>query len=165
MTEVSCTEHSCEYFSPIGRLVLRSDGEKLTELILSNDAVSGISDSALAQTKRWLDIYFSGSIPQFTPPMSYDGTSFRKLIWDMLSEIPYGKTVTYGELAKKAAVKLQKSKMSAQAVGGAVGRNPICIIIPCHRVIGSDGSLVGYGYGTDIKRYLLEFEKKNITEV
>lgn len=162
---MSCTEHSCEYFSPVGRIVLRSDGERLTELILSDDAVSGVSDNALSITKRWLDIYFSGKISHFTPPMSYDGTPFRKLIWDMLLTIPYGETVSYGELARRAAVRLQKSKMSAQAVGGAVGRNPICIIIPCHRVIGSDGSLVGYGYGTEIKKYLLEFEKKNITEV
>ena len=162
---MSCTEHSCEYFSPVGRIVLRSDGERLTELILSDDAVSGVSDSALSITKRWLNIYFSGKIPHFTLPMSYDGTPFRKLIWDMLLTIPYGETLSYGELAGRAAVRLQKSKMSAQAVGGAVGRNPICIIIPCHRVIGSDGSLVGYGYGTEIKKYLLEFEKKNITEV
>ena len=109
-------------------------------------------------TALWLDEYFSGKIPNFLPPIDYEGTEFQKIVWDELLKIPYGKTVSYGDLAKTVALKRGKAKMSAQAIGGAVGSNPICIIVPCHRVIGKDGSLVGYGEGLDKKVLLLKLE-------
>ena len=114
--------------------------------------------NAAKLTALWLDEYFSGKIPDFLPPIKYNGTDFQKIVWDELLKIPYGKTVSYGELAKVVALKRGKAKMSAQAIGGAVGSNPICILIPCHRVIGKDGSLVGYGEGLDKKELLLKLE-------
>ena len=105
------------------------------------------------ETRRWLDLYFAGKNPDFIPPLAPQGTSFQQKVWDILLTIPYGKTVSYGDLARCIA-----PTMSAQAIGGAVGRNPIGIIIPCHRVIGADGSLTGYGGGQERKRWLLEFE-------
>ena len=114
--------------------------------------------NAAKLTALWLDEYFSGKIPDFLPPIKYNGTDFQKIVWDELLKIPYGKTVSYGELAKVVALKRGKAKMSAQAIGGAVGSNPICILIPCHRVIGKDGSLVGYGEGLDKKVMLLKLE-------
>lgn len=114
--------------------------------------------TAAKLTALWFDEYFSGKIPDFLPPIKYNGTEFQKIVWDELLKIPYGKTVSYGELARIVALKRGKTKMSAQAIGGAVGNNHICIIVPCHRVIGKDGSLVGYGEGIDKKIWLLRFE-------
>ena len=111
-------------------------------------------------TEKWLDIYFSGNIPDFTPPISLSGTPFKLMIWEMLRGIPYGETVSYGDIAKQAAEKRGIEKMSSQAVGGAVGKNPVAIIIPCHRVIGADGSLTGYGGGIEKKEFLLRLEKE-----
>ena len=110
-------------------------------------------------TRRWLDMYFAGQIPDFLPRLSPQGTAFRQSVWDMLLAIPYGQTTSYGELAKEIASRRQTEKMSAQAVGGAVGHNPIAIIIPCHRVIGKDGSLTGYGGGLWRKEWLLQLER------
>ncbi len=106
------------------------------------------------ETKRWLDIYFSGMIPDFTPPLVMKGTAFRRSVWKILLTIPYGRTMTYGEIAGQTGA----ARMSAQAVGGAVSHNPISLIIPCHRVIGADGSLTGYAGGTDRKAFLLRME-------
>lgn len=110
----------------------------------------------LLDTKKWLEIYFSGSIPDFTPPLRPEGTAFRQRVWQLLREIPYGESMTYGELAGRLAP--EHGKMSAQAVGQAVGANPISLIIPCHRVLGAGGAITGYGGGLDRKRALLQLE-------
>ena len=108
--------------------------------------------------RRWLDIYFSGSEPNFTLPLAPKGSEFRRSVWKELLRIPYGETASYGEIAKRVETKTGR-KTSARAVGGAVGHNPISIMIPCHRVVGSDGSITGYAGGIDKKIKLLELEK------
>ena len=113
---------------------------------------------ALEMAKTWLDIYFSGKEPDFMPPIHLTGSPFRLSVWKLLQQIPYGKTMTYGELARRIAGQRGISHMSAQAVGGAVGHNPISIIVPCHRVVGSDGSLTGYAGGVERKEQLLALE-------
>ena len=110
------------------------------------------------QTKRWLDLYFSGREPGFTPALNPAGSAFRRAVWEILLKIPYGKTTTYGQIAREIAAARGLAKMSAQAVGGAVGHNEISIIIPCHRVIGAHGSLTGYAGGIDRKIKLLQLE-------
>lgn len=112
------------------------------------------------QTIQWLDLYFSGQIPCGMPSISLKGSKFQEEVWKILCDIPYGMTITYGEIAATIAKKRGIARMSAQAVGGAVGRNPIAIIVPCHRVIGADGSLTGYAGGLDRKAELLKIEKK-----
>ena len=149
------------YDSPIGKILLCSDGEYLTAVVfdgqkygdrhIPKDAVAGTC-SVLEETKLWLAEYFRGNIPKEHPPLKPAGTDFQKRVWKALLDIPYGKTITYGELAKALGCK------SAQAVGGAVGKNPISILIPCHRVVGADGSLTGYAGGVDKKQYLLNWE-------
>lgn len=159
--------HFCD--SPVGRLALRSDGSFLTGLYIQNqtgfpsdgeakNAQSGFP-RVFANTVRWLGEYFSGKNPDFAIPVSFCGTEFQKDVWERLTKIPYGKTVTYGEIAAAIASKRGIKRMSAQAVGGAVGKNPVSIIVPCHRVIGSDGSLTGYNGGTAIKEKLLAIEQ------
>ena len=109
--------------------------------------------------RRWLDGYFAGVAPDWLPPMRLDGaTTFRRLVSEEMQRLPFGTVAPYGDIAKRTAVKLGKSRMSAQAVGGAVGWNPICIIIPCHRVIGAGGKLTGYGGGLKNKIALLKHE-------
>ena len=109
--------------------------------------------------KKWLDRYFSGQKPDLAElPLAPQGNAFRQGVWEILCTIPYGEVTTYGSIAKKMAVKLQKERMSSQAVGGAVGHNPISIIIPCHRVVGVNGSLTGYAGGIETKIKLLELE-------
>ena len=151
------------YSSPLGDILLAANDAGLTGLWFygSKYFAAGLEDersekltSVTEQTLRWLDIYFSGSEPDFTPPLELSGSLFRRRVWAQLMKIPYGKTVSYGEIAKALGVN------SAQAVGGAVGHNPIGIIVPCHRVLGADGSLTGYAGGTDKKIFLLELEKK-----
>ncbi|MCR5662364.1 MAG: methylated-DNA--[protein]-cysteine S-methyltransferase [bacterium] len=110
------------------------------------------------ETRRWLDIYFSGKNPSFTPPLLMRATSFRKAVWEILLTIPYGKTTTYGEIAAALAQKRGVPRISAQAVGNAVGHNAISLIIPCHRVIGANGGLTGYAAGIDRKACLLDLE-------
>lgn len=155
------------YDSPLGRIRMAADEIGLTVLCFEGakyDAdrlPAGCLEQEteiLSVGKRWLDLYFDGQKPDFLPPLHPNGSAFQMTVWDMLLEIPYGETVSYGEIARKIAEKRGISRMSAQAVGGAVGRNPIAIIIPCHRVVGSDGSLTGYAGGIDKKIKLLELE-------
>ena len=157
----------CKYRSPLGDLLLAADEEELTGLWFVGQKyyAHGLPDESiwqetkiLTETRRWLDIYFSGEEPKFTPPLHPVGTAFRQAVWKILLQIPYGQTVTYGEIAQQLAAEQGISTMSAQAVGGAVGHNKISIIIPCHRVIGADGSLTGYAGGIDKKIALLKME-------
>lgn len=117
----------------------------------------------LAETRHWLDIYFAGTKPDFTPPLHPSGSAFRQSVWELLLQIPYGQTTTYGAIARQLAEKTGWPQISAQAVGGAVGHNKISIIIPCHRVVGTNGSLTGYAGGIDKKRRLLELERTDMT--
>ena len=122
-----------------------------------------VKSKTLSLVCRWLDEYFTGSSPGWLPPMRLDGaTPFRRMVSEEMQRIPFGRTATYGDIAKRIAAKSGKSRMSAQAVGGAVGWNPICIIIPCHRVIGAKGKLTGYGGGMKNKIALLKHEKAEL---
>ena len=150
------------YDSPLGGMTMVSDGISLTALKFDGTRFAfkfadGIpATTALPvfdETRCWLDLYFAGKKPDFTPSLAPLGTPFQQKVWDILLTIPYGKTMSYGDVARRIS-----PTMSAQAIGGAVGRNPIGIIIPCHRVIGADGSLTGYGGGLERKRWLLELE-------
>ena len=156
------------YNSAIGKLLLTADEIGLSGLWLENEKDNTIhldkkheekETEILKQAKKWLDIYFEGKEPDFMPPLHITGTSFQEEIWDILLTIPYGKTIAYGDIAQIIAKKRGIKRMSAQAVGGAVGHNKISIIIPCHRVIGKSGGLVGYAGGIDKKIYLLKLEK------
>jgi len=154
------------YNSPIGSVTMASDGTALTGLWFDGQKyfAGTLSEPyeekllpVFEDTIRWLDTYFSGEIPAFMPELSVQSTPFRKAVWDILLTIPYGQTITYGEIADIIAQQTGK-KMSAQAVGGAVGHNPVSIIIPCHRVVGADGSMTGYAGGIVRKKFLLELE-------
>lgn len=163
--------YTMDYNTPIGKLILASDdrGEFLTGAWFERQKYYGgtsghelIEDTSLAvldDAKSWLDRYFSGQKPSPSElPLAPYGSEFRQEVWRLLCEIPYGQVTTYGKLAQEAAQRVGKEKMSAQAVGGAVGHNPISIIIPCHRVIGTDGSLTGYAGGIELKEWLLIHE-------
>lgn len=151
-------------------MIMYSDGEYLIGLRFeeakdvnkqSVDAIEG-NTRVFEDTRKWLDEYFKGNNPDFTPKYKINNlTEFRQMVIDEMLKIPYGETITYNDIAKSIAKKKNISKMSAQAVGGAVGWNPICLIIPCHRVIGTDGSLTGYGGGIENKKALLKHEKNN----
>ena len=156
--------YTAHYASPLGGMTLTSDGMALTGLYF--DGERDFPDLSAGRKKdlpvfrevvKWLNLYFAGKEPDFMPPLAPVGTTFQQAVWEILKTIPYGETTTYGAIAKQ----LEKNtgrRMSAQAVGGAVGRNPISILIPCHRVIGANGSLTGYAGGLDKKEYLLELE-------
>ena len=155
------------YLSPLGPITLASDGEALTGLWFDGQKYFGSTLGAELQTRdlpvfrearRWLDLYFSGTAPDFTPPLSLRGSDFQRAVWALLLAIPYGETVSYGELASQYAERTGRAHMSAQAVGGAVGRNPVSLIVPCHRVLGADGSLTGYAGGVERKAKLLALE-------
>ncbi len=155
------------YASPLGRLTLASDGNRLTGLWLEEQKyyAETLDNNHQEQdlpiftiTKKWLELYFKGRCPNFMPEIYLKGTDFQKNVWRELLEIPYGQTITYGEIAKKLAKDKGTAHMSAQAVGVAVGHNPIAIIIPCHRVIGTRGKLVGYSGGLERKEKLLLLE-------
>lgn len=160
-----------QYESPLGRIVLTSDGEALTGLWFEGqehcpEAPGGENANTPAvfeQAKAWLDIYFAGEIPSFTPAVHLEGTPFRMAVWEILTAIPYGETMTYGEIAAMLARQRGIRKMSAQAAGGAVGHNPVSLIVPCHRVIGANGALVGYGGGLDRKAWLLRLEQETVS--
>lgn len=159
--------YTCQYNSILGNITLASNGEALTGLWFDGQKYFGDTLPEVykpknlpvfEETARWLDIYFSGKNPGFMPPLSFHATPFRQTVWEILLSIPYGKTMTYGEIADKIARQKGLEKMSAQAVGGAVGHNPISIIVPCHRVVGAGGSLTGYAGGVEKKQRLLELE-------
>lgn len=161
------------YNSPLGKITLASDGKNLVGLWFDDGRffAEGLSDEIeenanlhiFDETSLWLDIYFSGKVPDFTPPLLVRGFDFRKRVCKILLEIPYGKTLSYGEIARRIASERGR-KMSAQAVGGAVGHNPISILIPCHRVVGTNGNLTGYGGGMWWKIKLLELEGVDMSE-
>lgn len=162
------------YSSPLGKITLASNGNELIGLWFEGQKYFGSTLNGeyeqknlpvFEQTAKWLDIYFSGKNPDFTPPLFLSSTSFRNEVWKILLTIPYGKIMTYGEIAKLMAENRGVEKMSAQSVGGAVGHNLISIIVPCHRVVGTDGSLTGYAGGVDIKEKLLKFENVDMSKL
>lgn len=156
------------YNSPLGKITLASDGKNLVGLWfdegrffaeeLSAEVEENTNLPIFDETLHWLDIYFSGKVPDFTPSLLVRGSEFRKRVCEILTEIPYGKTLTYGEIASRIAKERGLGKMSAQAVGGAVAHNPISLLIPCHRVIGANRNLTGYSGGIWRKIKLLELE-------
>jgi methylated-DNA-[protein]-cysteine S-methyltransferase len=163
--------YASRYKSPIGNILLASDEEGLTGLWFEGQKyfANTLPDERILQeteilreAKKWLDLYFTGEEPPFTPPLHPAGSTFRQAVWKILLQIPYGQTITYGEIARKVAEMKNTSYMSAQAVGGAVGHNEISVIIPCHRVVGTNGSLTGYAGGIDKKIALLELEHIDI---
>ena len=157
------------YDSPIGRILLAADdvglvgvwfeGQRYFAENLESEHCK-MQTAALRQTSKWLDIYFDGAEPDFMPPLHVCGTPFQMKVWELLTQIPYGATVTYGQLAERIAANRGIKRMSARAVGGAVGRNNISIIIPCHRVVGANGKMTGYAGGIDKKIALLDLEKR-----
>ncbi len=161
-------DFTTHYHSPLGDMTMTSDGTSLTGLWF--DKVEHSTHTLdigqqkrhdlpiFDETRHWLDLYFSGKIPTFTPTLLLRGSDFRQRVWELLLAIPYGRTVSYGEIARQIARERGLTVMSAQAVGGAVGHNPVSIIVPCHRVIGANGSLTGYGGGIDKKIGLLRIE-------
>ena len=167
--------YTAHYKSPVGDILLASKNNKLIGLWLEGQKyylagikdtiVNNENDKILSKTKKWLDQYFKGEKPLIEElPLNPEGSDFRKAVWKILCEIPYGKVITYNDIAKKIAKERNVSRMSAQAVGGAVAHNPISIIIPCHRVVGTNGSLTGYAGGIDKKLRLLQIEGHNINK-
>lgn len=164
--------YTSKYTSPLGGILLAADevglrglwfdGQKYFARDLPDERTER-ETPVLSEAKRWLDLYFGGQEPDFLPPLHPVGTPFRQAVWEILLRIPYGKTVTYGEISKQLAEKMGLERMSAQAVGGAVGHNKISIIIPCHRVVGSNGSLTGYAGGINRKIKLLELEHADMS--
>ncbi|MGP1471157.1 MAG: methylated-DNA--[protein]-cysteine S-methyltransferase [Schwartzia sp. (in: firmicutes)] len=156
------------YESPFGRLWLAADDigvtgawfvEEKDEACFRSPPYTVRETAILAETKRWLDVYFRGEVPDFMPPLHPIGSAFQQKVWRILRRIPYGTTRTYGDIAAEIAREGGAGKMSAQAVGGAVGHNSISILIPCHRVVGKSGSLTGYAAGLEKKIHLLTMEK------
>ena len=168
--------YKTNYASPIGGLTLGSDGQSIVGLWMNGQKYFGDTikeemhpnDDLLVfqKAKKWLDEYFQGKKPQISElPLAPIGGEFRQMVWKILCEIPYGKVITYGDIAQKIAEQRGLAKMSAQAVGGAVGHNPISLIIPCHRVVGTNGSLTGYSGGLDKKIKLLKLEGINTSSL
>ena len=160
------------YASPLGNITLACQNGRLTGLwfegqkYFGSTLTSGYSAGnapVLDQTRTWLDCYFQGRDPGPLPPLELQGTSFQREIWELLLQIPRGQVTTYGRLAKQVAVRRGLAVLPSRAVGSAVGRNPISILVPCHRVLGSDGNLRGYAGGLDRKKALLELEKAGRT--
>lgn len=161
------------YKSPLGVLTIASDGNHITGLwmegqryfcsTLGSDPVADTNIPVICTTMQWLDGYFQGTEQSSEHiPLLPTGTPFQQSVWSILREIPYGETVTYGKIRSKVAAALGKESMSAQAVGNAVGRNPISILIPCHRVVGTNGNLTGYAAGIERKKFLLELENAEV---
>lgn len=170
MTDIYQKAYTSVYSSELGDILLAADEIGLTGLWFFGQSYFADTLPAeqiaqetpiLAQAKEWLDEYFSGKEPDFTPTLHPIGSPFRQAVWKLLLQIPYGQTTTYGEIARQLEKLQNRPHMSAQAVGGAVGHNGISIIIPCHRVVGTKGSLTGYAGGLDKKRALLELEHAN----
>ncbi len=161
-------QYTSYYSSPLGNILLAADEIGLTGLWFEGQKYFALhldkeheerEISIFNAAKRWLDEYFAGKEPDFSVPLHLTGTDFQKDVWEILGTIPYGHTMTYGKIAKCIAEKRGVSHMSAQAVGGAVGHNPVSVIVPCHRVVGANGSLTGYAGGIDRKKKLLALEK------
>lgn len=161
-------QYTSKYQSPLGEILIAADDKGLTGLwfvgqkyfALYLDKESEKKETPILKaTKKWLDIYFSGKEPNFDLPLHFTGTDFQNVVWKILCSIPYGATMTYGEIADILAKRRGLNRMSAQAIGGAVGKNQISIIVPCHRVVGSNGSLTGYAGGINKKIELLKLEK------
>ncbi len=164
-------QYITHYKSVLGNILMAADDIGLTGIWFEGQVyyALGLDEHyeekelpIFVDTKRWLDIYFSGKAPGFDLPLHLIGTDFQKEVWDILCSVPYGKTIAYGEIARQLAKRRKLERMSAQAVGGAVGHNPISIVVPCHRVVGSDGSLTGYAGGKEKKLALLKLEKVNL---
>ena len=163
------------YDSPLGELVMSSDGSALIGLGLASQQATVAATAGsrpqekslpiFQETSRWLDSYFRGHAPSFTPKLKLSGSDFQKRVCEIMLTIPFGETVTYGEIAAQIARERGIPRMSAQAVGGAVGANPILLIVPCHRVIGAGGNLTGYGAGMERKIQLLRLEKVDMTNL
>ena len=165
-------EYIHHYDSPLGGITIASDGKAITGLWFDGqkyfaDALDKDFEEkelpVFEQTDQWLNIYFSGNAPGFTPPLKMKTTPFRKVVWEIMLTIPFGQTMTYGMIADRIAKQKGLSRMSAQAVGGAVGHNAISLIIPCHRVVGANGSLTGYAGGLDRKVKLLSLERVDMS--
>lgn len=161
-----------KYQSPLGGITIAADDLGLTGLWFDGqkyfaDTLSAEHEEKVhplfGQTREWLDCYFSGKNPGFTPSVHLQGSPFRQEVWKLLQQIPYGKTITYADIAKEIARQQGVQNWSAQAVGGAVGHNPVSIIVPCHRVVGSNGSLTGYAGGISRKVQLLTLEQTNMS--
>ncbi len=160
-------DFTSHYLSPLGGITMASDGNALVGIWfdgqkyfgegLANDYKTCDDLPIFFDTRRWLDTYFSGRVPDFTPKLKMRGSDFRKRVWEVLLNIPYGQTMTYGEIARTLGVR------SAQAIGGAVGHNPISLIIPCHRVLGAGEKLTGYAGGIEKKTWLLKMEGIPVT--
>ena len=157
--------YKTHYASPIGEIALESDGETLTGLrfedrdpALSQDDC-GDELPIFKETRKWLDLFFGGKAPDYIPPLRLEGTPFQKTVWGILLTTPFGETTTYGKIAAMIARQRGIPKMSSQAVGGAVSKNPVALIVPCHRIVGSDGDLIGYAGGIDRKEWLLDHER------
>lgn len=168
--------YSAHYSSPLGALLLASDGENIVGLWLEGQKYFAATVTGKMEEKAdlpifaaacgWLDRYFSGERPSASElPLAPKGSGFRRAVWNILCGIPYGEFTTYGKIAEKVAGRMGRKSMSGQAVGGAVGHNPISIIIPCHRVVGADGSLTGYAGGIEKKRRLLEHEGADLSRL
>ena len=167
-------QYTSRYRSPIGDILLAADEIGLTGLWFEGQKYFALhldkehEEKELPlfeKVKQWLEIYFSGREPDFSVPLHFTGTDFQNEVWGILCTIPYGQTVTYAELAKQIAAKKGLPRMSAQAVGGAVGHNEISILVPCHRVVGTNGSLTGYAGGIDKKIALLRLEKADMSSL
>ena len=142
-----------------GLLGVWFDEERIAEASLDIESIENLHDNKhISDAVCWLDEYFAGNVPSFTPKLKLQGSEFRKTVSEIMLKIPYGELSTYGEIAREAMIRLGKDRMSAQAVGGAVGSNEFSIIVPCHRVVGKDGKLTGYAGGMDKKVYLLHHE-------
>ena len=146
------------YDAPIGTLLLVSDGSNLNGLYMNREIPEETELPVFTQTKQWLDAYFRGENPVVDIPIDLIGTPFQVRVWELLKEIPFGQTRTYGQIAEQIARETGKTKMSSQAVGQAVGKNPVSILIPCHRVVGANGKLTGYAGGLENKKWLLAHE-------
>lgn len=167
-------QYTGSYTSPLGGITMASDGERLTGLWFDGQKYFGatlppnpISKElpVFAETRRWLDGYFRGASPAPLPSLRLCGSPFRLAVWALLQKIPRGQVITYGEIARVLAAETGRSSMSAQAVGGAVGHNPISILVPCHRVVGTDGSLTGYAGGMERKQALLLLENADFSRL